>query len=130
MDSTEIRFLLDQGVPRDAAAQLRDLGYECTHVGEIGMWAAPDREILRWAAEQGAIVVTLDADFHAILAVSAATGPSVVRIRLQGFNATAVVEIIRNVLMDFRAELEQGCLVTVKTRKVTCHKLPIGGGAD
>ena len=35
-----IGLVLDQGVPRDAARQLRDLGYECTHVGEIG-WRRP-----------------------------------------------------------------------------------------
>ena len=29
-----IRLVLDQGVPRDAARLLRDLGYECIHVGE------------------------------------------------------------------------------------------------
>jgi predicted nuclease of predicted toxin-antitoxin system len=91
------------------------------------MWAAEDREILRWAAEQGAIVVTLDADFHAILAVSAANGPSVVRIRMQGLDAAAVVEIILSVLMSFGTGLEKGSLVTVKARKTTCHKLPIGG---
>jgi predicted nuclease of predicted toxin-antitoxin system len=127
MDSAAIRFLLDQGVPRDAAVQLRVMGYACTHVSEIGMWAAADREILRWAAEQGAIVVTLDADFHAILAVSAADGPSVVRIRMQGLDAAAVVGIVLDVLMSFGTDLEQGSLVTVKARKMTCHKLPIGG---
>jgi hypothetical protein len=31
-----IRLVLDQGVPREAASRLRDLGYECTHVSEIG----------------------------------------------------------------------------------------------
>ena len=106
------------------------MGYSCTHVGELGMWAAADREILRWAAGQQATVVTLDADFHAILATSAAHGPSVIRIRMQGLDAAAVVETIRNVLMTCRGELEQGSLVTVKARKITCHKLPIGGGAD
>ena len=130
MDSVEVRFLLNQGVPRDAAARLREMGYACAHVGEIGMWAAADRDILRWAAEQGAIVVTLDADFHAILAVSAAHGPSVIRIRMQGLDAPAVVGIIRDVLKSFGTDLEKGSLVTVKARKMTCHKLPTGGGAD
>jgi predicted nuclease of predicted toxin-antitoxin system len=127
MDSSAVRFLLDQGVPRDSATRLREMGYACTHVGEIGMWAAADGDILRWAAEQDAVVVTLDADFHAILAVSAANRPSVVRIRMQGLDATAVVEVILSVLMSFGTDLEHGSLVTVKARKMTCHKLPIGG---
>lgn len=125
-----MRLLLDQGVPRDAASRLRESGHECTHVGEIGMSAAADHEILAWAFRQGAAVVTLDADFHAILAVSAASAPSVIRMRMQGLDAIAVVEIIRKVLAAFHTDLTRGSLVTVKARKITCHKLPIGGARD
>jgi uncharacterized protein (DUF433 family) len=69
-----MRLILDQGVPRDASSLLRKLGYECTHVGEAGMSRAADQEILAWAAGEKTTAVTLDADFHAILAVSGATG--------------------------------------------------------
>ena len=122
-----VRVVLDQGVPRDAAALLRERGHECTHVGEIGMSKASDRDILAWSLEQKATVVTLDADFHAILAVSRAVGPSVIRMRRQGLDALAVVELVENVLADFEFDLTRGSLVTVKVNKTTCHKLPIGG---
>jgi hypothetical protein len=72
-------------------------------------------------------VVTLDADFHAILAVSGASGPSVIRVRRQGLNALAVVELVENVVADFGFDLACGSLVTVRVNKATCHKLPIGG---
>jgi len=52
------------------------------HVGEIGMSKAADEEILAFSLGRNAVVVTLDADFHAILAVSGARGPSVIRMRL------------------------------------------------
>ena len=119
--------VLDQGVPRDAAALLREDRYECTHVGEIGMSRATDREILAWSLEQRAIVVTLDADFHAILAVSGAIGPSVIRLRMQGLDGSAAAAIIEKVLADYAFDLANGSLVTVKLNKTTCHKLPIGG---
>uniref|UniRef100_Q01UP3 DUF5615 domain-containing protein n=1 Tax=Solibacter usitatus (strain Ellin6076) TaxID=234267 RepID=Q01UP3_SOLUE len=73
-----------------------------------------------------AVVVTLDADFHAILAVSGAQGPSVIRMRLQGLGAAKVVEVVRKVLARFGVELERGALITVKALKTTCHRLPIG----
>ena len=121
-----MRLVLDQGVPRDAAALLRSLGHDCMHVGEIGMSKAADEVILAFSLERNAVVVTLDADFHAILAVSGAQGPSVIRRRLQGLGAPEVVEVVRNVLAGFEAELTRGSLITVKARKTTCHWLPIG----
>ena len=79
-----LRLVLDQGIPRDAAARLRALGFECMHAGEIGMGKSADDAILAWSLGKNAIVVTLDADFHSILAVSGASGPSVIRLRIQG----------------------------------------------
>ncbi len=124
-----MKFLLDQGIPRDAGAELREMSYECVHVSEIGMWSAPDTEILRCAAEQGATVVTLDADFHAILAISGASKPSVIRIRMKSMDAVRTVQAIRTAMAAFHTELQRGALVTVKQRKTTCHQLPIGGPA-
>jgi predicted nuclease of predicted toxin-antitoxin system len=96
------------------------------HAGEIGMSKSADDAILAWSLGKDAIVVTLDADFHSILAVSAASGPSVIRLRIQGLGAHEVVEAVRKVLIRFGADLERGSLVTVKAHKTTCHRLPIG----
>ena len=52
-----MRLVLDQGVSRDAAALLRSLGYDCTHVGEIGMSQAADEEILAFSLGRNAVVV-------------------------------------------------------------------------
>ena len=125
--SPDLRLILDQGEPRDAAASLRGLGFECLHVGEIGMSKSEDDEILAWSLGRNAIVVTLDADFHAILAVSGAGAPSVIRLRIQGLGASAVVELVQKTLARFGEDLRRGCLVTAKANKITCHRLPIGG---
>ncbi len=69
-----MHLVLNQGVPRDAAAVLRSPGHDCTHVSEIGMSKAADEEILAFAWARNAVVVTLDADFHAILGVSGQHG--------------------------------------------------------
>jgi predicted nuclease of predicted toxin-antitoxin system len=121
-----MRVVLEQGVPRDAAARLRGLGYECVHVGELGMCRPADDEIVAWSLEQDAILVSLDADFHTILAVSGAGKPSVIRLRMQGLGAQKVVEMVRNVLVKYGDDLNRGSLVTVKPRKITCHRLPVG----
>jgi predicted nuclease of predicted toxin-antitoxin system len=91
------------------------------------MSMAADEEILRFALGKNGVVVTLDADFHAILAVSGAAGPSVIRIRIQGLRATEIVHCLRLVSIRFDSELRAGSMVTVKAQKTTCHMLPIGG---
>ena len=90
------------------------------------MSKAADDEILAFSLGRNAVVVTLDADFHAILAVSGAEGPSVIRMRLQGLGAPEVVEMVRKVVASFETELKRGSLITVKALKITCHRLPIG----
>jgi len=46
---------------------------------------------------------------------------------MQGLRAAAVSELVQNVIARFELDLERGALVTVKARKITCHRLPIGG---
>ncbi len=121
--------MLDQGIPRDAAELLRALNYECVHVGEIGMWSAADEEILAFAAERKAIIVTLDADFHTMLAVSGSSRPSVIRIRIQGLRAQATCQLIQQAIATFFDDLQAGALLTIKMQKTTCHRLPFGKDA-
>jgi predicted nuclease of predicted toxin-antitoxin system len=121
--SVRPRLLLDQGLPRDAAEALRNSNVDCTHVGELGMAVASDLEILAVARARDAAIVTLDADFHAFLAVTGAAGPSVIRIRMQGLNGPAIASVVRDVLGKYAAEIAGGSMITVKAKKTTCHLL-------
>jgi predicted nuclease of predicted toxin-antitoxin system len=91
------------------------------------MQKAEDEEIIVLATKLGAVVITLDADFHALVAVRGLRGPSVVRLRREGCRAEALVEILRNILIRYHSELVDGCLISIKERRVTLHRLPIGG---
>lgn len=46
-----MKLLLDQGLPRSTVPQLSKTGIEAVHVGEIGMAAAEDAEILAFAEQ-------------------------------------------------------------------------------
>lgn len=91
------------------------------------MSRSADDEILAWSLQHNATVVTLDADFHTILTVSGASGPSVIRLRVQGLDAPKVVELVQKILVRFEGDLRRGSLVTAKANKMTCHRLPVGG---
>ena len=125
-DSRKVAILLDQGMPAGAAQLFRDLGYECSHVSELGMQRSEDEDILAFAGDRGWTVVTLDADFHALLAVRGLSRPSVVRLRREGCRAEAAVAILTPVLERYRIEIAQGAMISVKEHRVTCHRLPIG----
>ena len=50
-------------------------------------------------------VVELDADFHAILAMSGAIDPSVIRIRIEGLRAHNLVELLLTVIAQCATDL-------------------------
>lgn len=54
------KFLADEGVRRAITLQLRQRGVDVVTAQEVGLTAAPDSEILAWAAREGRIVVTDD----------------------------------------------------------------------
>ena len=88
-----MKLLLDQGLPRSAAALLRQAGMDAVHVGEVGYATAEDEAILERGREDERIVTTLDADFHTLLALSGATAPSVIRIRIEGLRGEATASL-------------------------------------
>jgi predicted nuclease of predicted toxin-antitoxin system len=119
------RVLLDQGLPRGAVALLNRSGWHVVHTGDVGLSRATDRQIVEYAREEGMVVVTLDADFHAIIAVENASSPSVVRIRREGMKAQALASLLIEVWPSVSDHLQSGALVTIDDRSVRVRSIPI-----
>jgi predicted nuclease of predicted toxin-antitoxin system len=120
-----MKLLLDQGLPRSAANLLTTAGIETIYVGEIGLSAATDSEILARAKVDGSIIVTLDTDFHALLALSVADAPSVIRIRIEGLKAQALKDLLLIVLQECQEDPQAGAIVTVDERRIRLRRLPL-----
>lgn len=120
-----MKLLLDQGVPRTAARLLRESGLDAVHVGDIGMDQATDREIIEFARIEDRICITLDADFHAILALSGAAAPSVIRIRQEGLNGVATFRLVQAILSSVSEALKQGALIAATERTLRIRRLPV-----
>lgn len=120
-----MKLLLDQGLPRSAARLLREVGIDTIHVSEIGCSTADDATILERGRTEGRIVVTLDADFHALLARSGATTPSVIRIRIEGLYGQKAADLIQAVLSRCPEDLRQGTVITVQPGRIRIHHLPL-----
>ena len=121
-----MKLLLDQGLPRSAVRHLAETGIVAEHVGDSGMAMATDTQILEAARELQAIVVTLDSDFHTLLAKMHAINPSVVRIRIEGLRGKPLAAILQRVLAMTGTELEAGAVVSVTTDRIRVRRLPIG----
>lgn len=120
-----MKLLLDQGLPRSAASLLRAAGIDSIHTGEAGYSTWEDAAILEKCRQEGRIIVTLDADFHALLALSGASSPSVIRIRMEGMKAEETARLIQSVITDCGEDLERGAVVTVRERRVRIRNLPL-----
>ena len=120
-----MKILLDEGLPRRAATLLRDLGTDAVHVTEIRDPGTADLAILEEARASGRIVVTLDADFHALLAVNGWSSPSVIRIRRQGLSASDVRDPAIRLVNDHEAALLSGVALSVRAHLVGIRKLPL-----
>lgn len=124
-----IRLLLDQGLPRSAARHLAELGIDAVHVADIGRSRAPDAEILDLARALGRTVVTLDSDFHRLLALTGERGPSVIRIRQEGLPGPAVAALIQQTTVRVGDLLKAGALVTVTEDRLRTRYLPLGSAS-
>ena len=120
-----MRLLLDQGLPRSSAEILRNKGWDIQHTGEIGMSNATDRQILEYARDEQRIVITLDSDFHAILAVENLDSPSVVRIRQEGLRGPELTELVENIWARIGQQLENGAMATITEKTMRIRKIPL-----
>jgi len=121
-----MKLLLDQGLPRSSVACLTQLGIASDHVGDLGLAAASDIAILAYAQQHDLVVVTLDADFHTMLATSAATKPSVVRVRIEGLDGAQLAQLLAQVLQAAAVDLASGAMVSVTTPNlIRVRSLPI-----
>jgi predicted nuclease of predicted toxin-antitoxin system len=119
------RIVLDQGVPLRAALILRGAGWDAVHVRELGMKEAADNEILERAARDSRCVVTLDRDFPQILALTAASRPSVVLIRQQRLRGPDVAALLEIIWSQHEADLDRGCVIKVGVRGSRVRLLPL-----
>lgn len=119
------RILLDQGLPRSALKSLKKAGWDALHTGDIGLHMAADKEIIEYARHEDRVIITLDSDFHSILAVENAKNPSVIRIRREGIKGEMLAEIIIRIWDQIEVQLKSGAMVTVSQNAIRIRKIPI-----
>ena len=120
-----ISILLDQGLPRSAASVLRDEGWDVLHTGDIGLSRSTDRQILEYARREERVIITLDSDFHTILALTNASTPSVIRIRLEGLRGPDLALLIKRIWPEIELQVKKGAMVTVTESGIRIKNIPL-----
>ena len=120
-----IKILLDQGLPRSSVKMLNDKGWDVIHTGDVGLSRATDRQLLEYARNENRIIITLDSDFHAILATENVGAPSVIRIRNEGLKGPDFAELITKILPQIQDALISGAMVTITENAIRIRKIPL-----
>ena len=80
--------------------------------------------IMDHAAQSGAVILTRDLDFAAMLASSARTSPSVVQVRASRASPALHGPIVLRALRETADALSAGAIVTIDTERVRVRVLP------
>lgn len=107
-------------------AYLRERGIKAEHWSQIGLHSAPDEEIFSYCRHTRSALLTHDLDFGAILARSAALGPSVVQLRADDLTPAKIGPAVVATLRQEQATLEAGALITIDLAHRRVRALPLG----
>ena len=80
---------------------------------------------MSWARENGHAVFTHDLDFGTLLALTRASGPSVIQVRAHDVLPTHLEAVVVATIRAYESELHQGAIVTVDESRGKVRILPI-----
>lgn len=126
-----MRLLLDENLSYRIAAWLAERGHDAVHVTDVGLNDTDDHVIFQWAEREDRIVVTSDADFGTMLALSGAAGPSVVLLRSPDhLTPMEQADLITATLAEVGDELATGAIASISPDRIRLRSLPVSEGAD
>ena len=120
-----VRLVIDMNLSVEWVAELEKHGWSAVHWSAVGDPRAEDSVVMGWALANGRVVFTHDLDFGTMLALTHATGPSVLQVRGQDVLPEDVAPAVLAALRQHDAALAAGALVVVDARKSRVRILPL-----
>lgn len=118
-----MRIVIDMNLSTEWVTALAEIGIDAIHWSQIGDEASSDEEIMAWANDNDAIVLTRDLDFGAIVTLLGLRSPSVVQIRIRQVDHVTHSARLKRVLMLQSERLARGAIVTVESERVRVRRL-------
>jgi predicted nuclease of predicted toxin-antitoxin system len=110
-----LRFLVDRCAGRRLAEWLRGQGHDVLEVRALGRDPG-DAALLRLAANEGRVLITIDTDFGALIHVRAQAHAGL--IRLPDVPAARRIDLMAQILVDHAADELSRAVVTVKGSRI------------
>lgn len=120
-----MKILVDMNLSPSWVEFLKANEFDAQHWSAVGEPSASDESIMRYAREHGFVVFTHDLDFGNILAVTHASGPSVVQVRTENPVPSAIGNVLIASLREYESHLHRGALLTVETDRWRGRILPL-----
>lgn len=123
-------LVVDMNMSTRWVTSLQDSGLEAVHWSHVGHAAASDAEIIAYAKEAQAVILTRDFDFGALVAQSGLAKPSIVHLRDEDRFVPPLVRRVLMVLHRFAPELTSGAIISIDATRSRVRLLPIGDASD
>jgi predicted nuclease of predicted toxin-antitoxin system len=120
-----VSLVVDMNLSVEWVAELASHGWSAVHWSTVGDPCAEDAAIMAWALANHSVVFTHDLDFGTTLALTHATGPSVLQVRGQNVLPEDIGPVVIAALRQHDAALAAGALVTVDLKKSRVRVLPL-----
>lgn len=119
-----MHFLLDNNLSPILIELLSEFNHQATHVYDLGLSRASDKEIFQYAKENSMIIISADTDFGYILSEWNSTKPSIILARYISLTPEIFIKYLERILQDFEEELITGSLIVIQPDKVRIRSLP------
>jgi predicted nuclease of predicted toxin-antitoxin system len=120
-----VTIVIDNCLPISWVEYLGRHGHTARHWRELGPPNAPDTDVMRWAAQNTAVVLTQDLDFTKLLFQTRGALPSVIQLRLADVRPGNIGEDVVRILAHHAESLRRGAIITVKGHNSRLRFLPL-----
>ena len=120
-----LTFVVDMNLSTEWVNFLDADRWQAVHWSTVGDPRADDATIMAWALANVRVVFTHDLDFGTTLALTSATGPSVLQFRGQRVLPEQVGQAVLAAIRQYEAELAKGALVVVETGRMRVRVPPL-----
>lgn len=118
-----MKFVADESVEWPICLALEQMGHEvwdiASHTPGIN-----DREVLNWARQREALLITADKDFGDLIYLERESVRGLILLRLQGIPLRQMVARVTKAILEHSQELE-GSFLVVTSLQIRVRRLPV-----